>query len=269
VDTRTKPLRRRPPAIKASVRLNKFLADSGVTSRRKADQLIRAGAVELNGKTVYELGVQVDPERDRILVDGKLVKAVRQRFYIAFFKPESVLTTMSDPSGRPTVVDFMQGVPARVFPVGRLDWDTEGLLLLTNDGEFAQKISHPRTAIPKTYLAKLNGEPSKQQMEKLKRGVPIIGGRVSALAIERVSHGTSDRYPWVKIVITEGKNRQVRQMFQKIGFDVKKLRRVGIGQLELGHLRKGQYVFLGPLGIKEALATNWRKDHFSKRGKTR
>jgi 23S rRNA pseudouridine2605 synthase len=237
------------------IRLNKFLADCGIASRRKADGLIAGGAVQVNGKTVYELGVRVHPTRDRVTVRGKPVQAAGQRVYIAFYKPENVLTSMADPEGRPTVKDFVEELPMRVFPVGRLDWDTEGLLLLTNDGDFAQKISHPRTAIPKTYLAKLNGTPTAGQLEKLRRGVTIPGGRASALSAERVTLGKSEKYSWVKIVITEGRNRQVRKMFEKIGFDVKKLKRTGIGQLELGPLRKGQYLFLGARGIAEALNT--------------
>ncbi|MGE0762639.1 MAG: pseudouridine synthase [Bdellovibrionales bacterium] len=243
--------------IKTLTRLNKFLADSGITSRRKADTLIEEGAVQVNGKTVYELGVKVTPGVDRVTVNGKPIKVVEQRIYLAFYKPENVLTSMSDPEGRMTVADFVQKLPMRVFPVGRLDWDTEGLLLLTNDGDFAQQISHPKAAIPKTYYAKLNAEPTQEKLSKLLRGVTIPGGKASALHVEKIKLGTSEKYAWVKIVITEGRNRQVRKMFEKIGFDVKKLKRVAIGRLELGPLTKGQFVFLGPKGVKEALSPTW------------
>ncbi len=227
------------------IRLNKYLADCGVASRRGADELITDGQVQVNGKTVYELGVRVDPSMDRIVLNGKPVRApLEQKIYVIFHKPEKVLTTMSDPEGRPTVADFMEKLPVRVFPVGRLDWETEGLLLLTNDGDFAQKVQHPREEIPKTYLAKLDGQPSEVHLQKLLRGVTIPGGRVKALHVERVRIGESKQYDWVKIVINEGKNRQVRYMFQKIGYDVKKLRRVAIGQLTLGSLQKGDYAFL-------------------------
>lgn len=235
------------------VRLNKYLADSGICSRRRADDLIAGGAVQVNGKTVYELGTKVKPGADRVTVSGKPVKAVHQRLYVAFYKPENVLTSMADPEGRPTVLDYVKGLPVRVFPVGRLDWDTEGLLLLTNDGDFAQKISHPKTAIPKTYLAKLNGTPTAMQLGKLLRGVTIPGGKASALSAQIIPLGDSKKYSWVKIVITEGRNRQVRKMFEKIGFDVKKLKRTAIGKLELGPLKKGQFLFLGPRGVEEAL----------------
>lgn len=239
------------------IRLNRFLAESGVCSRRKADDLIAGGAVQVNGKTVFQLGVRVHPTKDRVTVQGKPVRPVQQRIYLAFYKPENVLTSMADPEGRPTVNDYLGELPSRVFPVGRLDWDTEGLLLLTNDGDFAQKISHPRTAIPKTYLAKLNAHPTAQQLQKLLTGVTVPGGRARALCVERSPVGTSDKYGWVKIVITEGRNRQVRKMFEKVGLDVKKLKRIGIGLLDLGPLRKGQYLFLGPRGIAEALDQRW------------
>lgn len=239
------------------LRLNKYLADSGVASRRKSDDLISSGVVQVNGRTVYELGVKVNPKVDRVTVNGKLVRPAERRIYLAFYKPENVLTSMSDPEGRPTVKDFVDELPMRVFPVGRLDWDTEGLLLLTNDGEFAQSISHPKTEIPKTYLAKLNGMMLPQHQQKLLNGVTIPGGKAKALHVETMKLGTSDKYGWVKIVINEGRNRQVRKMFEKIGFDVKKLKRVAIGRLTLGPLRKGQYVFLGPKGIEEALSNEW------------
>src|SRR5262245_10275722 len=206
-------------------RLNKFLADCGVASRRKADEIISEGRVQVNGKTVFELGVRVEPGVDRVTLDGKPVKPPSLKLYVIFNKPENVLTTMEDPEGRPTVADYMEQLPVRVFPVGRLDWDTEGLLLLTNDGDFAQKVMHPREEIPKTYLAKLDGQPTEKDLQKLLNGVTIPGGHVKAWHVERAKVGDSKQYDWIKIIIGEGKNRQVRFMFQKIGFDVKKLRR--------------------------------------------
>ena len=229
---------------RTAIRLNKYLADCGLASRRGADTLITSGKVQVNGKTVYELGVRVEPTEDRVTVEGKPVKPPTQKIYVIFNKPDNVLTTMSDPEGRPTVADFMEELPVRVFPVGRLDWDTEGMLLLTNDGDFAQRVMHPREEIPKTYLAKLDGKPTPEQLSKLLRGVTIPGGRVKALFVETAKVGDSDKYGWVKIVIGEGKNRQIRFMFQKIGYDVKKLKRVAIGQLTLGNLQRGEYAFL-------------------------
>jgi 23S rRNA pseudouridine2605 synthase len=235
----------------ASIRLNKFIAESGLTSRRKADEWIDSGRVKLNGKTVYELGVKVDPRTDKITVDGKALKPKTEtKVYIILHKPEKVVTTLSDPEGRPTVKDYLPKVKQRVFPVGRLDWDTEGLLLLTNDGDFAQSVSHPSNDIPKTYLAKLDGQPTDAQLSKLLKGVSIVGGKMKALAVERVRKG-SDKYDWIKIAVTEGKNRQVRRMFERIGFDVKKLKRVAIGALPLGRIPKGNHAYLNDLGLQK------------------
>lgn len=232
-----------PPSNDSKIRLNKYIADCGLASRRGADVLIEEGQIQVNGKTVYELGVRVDPEMDRITLKGKPIKPQTRKIYVIFYKPENVLTTMSDPEGRPTVADFMEKLPVRVFPVGRLDWDTEGLLLLTNDGDFSQKVMHPREQIPKTYVAKLNGKPTQAQFNKLLAGVTIPGGKGKAILVEPIRMADSER-DWVKIIIGEGKNRQIRHMFAKIGFDVLKLKRVAIGQLTLGKLRKGEYAFL-------------------------
>lgn len=230
------------------VRLNKLIADCGLASRRHADRMIEEGQVSVNGKRVYELGVKVDPTQDSIKVNGKLLrKPLAQKFYLVLNKPAGVLTTMEDPEGRPTVAEYLGGVPARVFPVGRLDWDSEGLILLTNDGDYANKVMHPKTEVTKTYLVKLNGQPQPQHLEKLRKGVPIIGGKVSARHIEQIKKAgdkKSDKYEWYKIVITEGKNRQIRQMFAKIGFDVIKLQRVAIGRLRLGALKVGALAYI-------------------------
>ncbi|MCM2281920.1 MAG: rRNA pseudouridine synthase [Bdellovibrionaceae bacterium] len=232
------------------IRLNKYLADCGIASRRKADQLIAEGKVVINGKKVYELGTRVDPTADKILVDGKPVKPATNKVYIMFHKPKNVVTTMEDPEGRPTIADYFNRLPVRVFPVGRLDWDTEGLLLLTNDGEFAQRIMHPAEEVPKTYLAKISGHASDDALIRLRRGVSIPGGRVQALHVERIRRG-ADKYDWIKIVVGEGKNRQVRRMFEKIGFDVLKLQRVAIGRLRIGTLERGEYVFLTEAGVQK------------------
>ncbi|HAG91292.1 MAG TPA: rRNA pseudouridine synthase [Bdellovibrionales bacterium] len=262
------------------IRLNKYLADSGLASRRKADGMIEEGIVQVNGKTVFELGLKVDPAVDRVTVRGKPVKQEQQKIYIIFNKPESVVTSMDDPMGRPKVTDFIKGLRHRVFPVGRLDWDTEGLLLLTNDGDFSQRVTHPKGEIAKTYMVKLDGKPTDQQLQKLLKGVTIPGGKVAAKHVERAKVGSSANYDWVKIVITEGKNRQVRYMFQKIGYDVKKLKRTAIGQLTLGPLKKGEYAFLDEGGIRKVFKPskliifrekekNERKDPNSKRSKAK
>jgi 23S rRNA pseudouridine2605 synthase len=235
------------------VRLNKLIADSGLASRRHADRMIEEGQVTVNGKRVYELGVKVDPVNDRIIIDGKPLRKPTQKLYLMFNKPKGVLTTMEDPAGRPTIAAYLEKVPGRVFPVGRLDWDSEGLILLTNDGDFANKVMHPKAEVTKTYLVKLSGHPEPFQIEKLRRGVSIVGGKVSARHIEKIKkpgENKSDKYDWFKIVITEGKNRQIRQMFAKIGLDVLKLQRVAIGRLRIGALQTGDLVYLNDVALE-------------------
>lgn len=227
------------------IRLNKFIAQCGIASRRKADELIENGSVMVNGRKVFELGVQVNPETDDVRVRGKRLKPEETHVYVLFNKPKNVLTAMSDPDGRPHVGDFFKKVPLRLFPVGRLDWDSEGLLLMTNDGEFAQKVAHPKEEIPKTYMVKVNGHPSKDQIGKLLSGVSTAVGRVRATKVERVRRG-AEKYDWLLISITEGRNRQIRRMFEKIGFDVLKLQRVAIGSLTLGSLQRGEFRLISP-----------------------
>jgi 23S rRNA pseudouridine2605 synthase len=236
------------------VRLNKLIADSGLASRRHADRMIEEGQVTVNGKRVYELGIKVDPFNDRITVDGKSLRKPSQKIYVMLNKPQGVLTTMDDPLGRPTVKQLLdEKVPVRVFPVGRLDWDSEGLLLLANDGDFANRVMHPKAEVTKTYLVKLNGQPEAKHLDKLRRGVTIEGGRVAAKHLEKVNkpgENKSEKYEWYKIVITEGKNRQIRQMFEKVGFDVLRLQRVSIGRLRIGALKQGELVFLNDAAIE-------------------
>ncbi|AHZ83640.1 putative pseudouridylate synthase [Bdellovibrio bacteriovorus HD100] len=216
--------------------------------------MIEEGLVTVNGKRVYELGIKVDPQSDRILVDGKpLRKPLTQKIYAILNKPTGVLTTMDDPHDRPTVAEYLTELPVRVFPVGRLDWDSEGMLLLTNDGDFANKVMHPKAEVTKTYLVKLNGKPEPFQLEKLKKGVSIVGGKVSARHIEKIKKtgdNKSEKYEWYKIVITEGKNRQIRQMFAKIGFDVMRLQRVAIGRLRMGAVKTGELVYLNDAAVQ-------------------
>ncbi|MCB0349585.1 MAG: rRNA pseudouridine synthase [Bdellovibrionales bacterium] len=226
------------------VRLNKYIASCGVASRRKADWLILDGKVRVNGKTITEVGVQVDPVRDAIVVNNKLIRAIQDNVYVMFHKPAKVVTTMNDPEGRPCISDYLDKAKIRLFPVGRLDWDSEGLLLLTNDGAFAQKVAHPKHHVAKTYMVKLDGQPTDQHLQKLTKGISIIGGKAHALAVRRMEGRGSDKYDWVKIIINEGRNRQIRMMFEKLGFDVKKLQRVAIGALKIGTLERGKIKIL-------------------------
>ncbi len=220
-----------------------------MASRRAADRLIEEGQVTVNGKKVYELGIKVDPNNDHIFLQGKPLRKKFEHVYIMFYKPRGVLTTMEDPLERPTIKNFLEEVPTRVFPVGRLDWDSEGLLLLTNDGDYANRVTHPKEEVTKTYLVKVDGKPTDDKIKKLLMGVTIVGGKVSAKSVEKVKRGR-EQYDWLKIVITEGKNRQIRQMFEKIGFDVLKLQRVAIGRLRLGNLQRGELVYLNDIAAE-------------------
>jgi 23S rRNA pseudouridine2605 synthase len=227
------------------VRLNKALSEAGVTSRRKADRLIEMGLVQVNGKKVFEMGIKVNPRKDRIVVDGHPVTFSSQKVYLMLHKPKNVMTTLSDPEGRPIVMDYFKKFPLRIFPIGRLDWESEGLLLLTNDGDFANKVMHPKKEITKTYWVKVSGQPQKEELQKLIEGVTIPTGKARALIVERLRRPeASDQYDWIKVVIAEGKNRQIREMFLKIGYDVLKLQRVAIGRLRLGALPKGEWTEL-------------------------
>lgn len=249
------------------IRLNKLLAERGVSSRRAADKIIAEGLVTVNGKKVYELGVKVNPYKDKILVDGQPIKTKTERMYIMFHKPKNVITSMSDPLERTTVSDYLGAVPERVFPIGRLDWDSEGLLIFTNDGDYAQRVMHPKAEVTKTYLVKLNGQPKQEKINKLLTGVSIPeGGKVKAKFVERIKREkargqkSTDKYEWYKIVITEGKNHQVREMFKKIGFDVMKLQRVAIGRLKLGNLERGDFVYLNEAAAERVFLADLPED---------
>ena len=236
------------------IRLNKYLANCGIASRRRSDSYITQGLVIVNGKRVYELGTKVDPNKDKITVNGKPIRLENKNIYLMFYKPRGVITSIGDPLDRPSVADYLPAMKYRVFPVGRLDWDSEGLLLLTNDGDFAQKVLHPESEIPRTYMAKLNAAPSEEKLKKLLLGVSIPGGKVSAENVEKLSYGSGE-HPWYKITITEGKNRQVRRMFEKVGFDVLKLKRVAIGQIKIGNLNPGEIVELSAEKIQQVFRT--------------
>jgi 23S rRNA pseudouridine2605 synthase len=253
------------PKAGTKVRLNKLIADSGIASRRAADRLIEEGQVTVNGKKVYELGVRVDPHVDKIIIQGKPLRKKFEHVYLMLNKPKGVLTTMEDPLNRPTIKEFLDKVPTRVFPVGRLDWDSEGLLILTNDGDFANRVTHPKAEVTKTYLVKVDGKPADAQIQKLLNGVTIVGGKVKAKSVEKVKRG-KDQYEWLKIVITEGKNRQIRQMFEKIGFDVLKLQRVAIGRLRIGNLERGELVYLNDVAAERVFLPDLPDEVREKKG---
>ena len=220
-----------------SERLQKVLAHAGVASRRAAERLILDGRVTVNGATVHELGTKVDPDRDAIKLDGKRIGAPPARpTWLALHKPRGVVTTLGDPEGRPTIRDFLGGVRVRVYPVGRLDYASEGLLLLTDDGALARDLMHPSSGVPKTYAAKVRGLPPPEVLSRLRRGIPLDGARTRPAAVRVTKPGDN---AWIEITISEGKNRQVRRMLQAVGHPVQRLRRIRYGGIELGRLPAG------------------------------
>ena len=234
------------------VRLHKYIADCGLTSRRKAEELILQGRVVVNGKKVTRLGVKVDGGVDAVLVDGRPVDSVGvKRVYVLLNKPRGFVTTASDPEGRKTVMDLVQDVGERIYPVGRLDYLSEGLLLLTNDGEVAQEVSHPSHGIEKVYEVKIFGEVTGAHLERLREGAFIQGKRVvpkSARVIKRLKGKT-----WLEFRIGEGRNREVRKICERVGLTVDKLKRVSIGALSIAGIAPGKYIFLTRAQLLKAL----------------
>ncbi len=225
------------------VRLQKYIAQCGVSSRRHAEELINSGRVRVNGLTICEMGVLVS-DTDKIEVDGKPIEKEERLVYIMLNKPSEYVTTVTDPEGRKTVMDLIGEVNERVYPVGRLDYDTKGLIILTNDGDLAYNITHPSQEIKKTYLAEVLGIPSKTSMNLLRTGV-MLDGRPTAKSEAHIVESKGNNTV-LKIVINEGRNRQVKRMCEKIGHPVIKLERISVGKLTLGNLRKGQWRYLTP-----------------------
>lgn len=222
----------------AEERLQKILANAGIASRRKAEEYILAGRVSVNGETVTELGSKADVEVDRVKVDGRVLSAPTHRVYIAFHKPKNCVTTVRDPEGRETVMKFFKGFPERIYPVGRLDYASEGLLLLTNDGDFANKLMSPSSSVTKTYLAKVTGILTTEQEEQFRHGIPMHGRKTAPAGLKIVKRSLN---PWYEVRLIEGRQNQIRIMFKHLGFLVEKLKRVKIGFLELGNLKPGAY----------------------------
>ena len=216
-------------------RLQKIIAAAGVSSRRKAEELITGGLVSVNGQLVTELGSKADPEHDHIRVNGKLLHGAERHVYLLMNKPRGYVTTLKDPERRPTVMDLLHGVGARVYPVGRLDYASEGLLLLTNDGEFANRLMKGASHVPKTYMVKVAGTPSADGLSRLRSGLFIAsqGGRRVKTAPAKVRPIREANNPWYELTLIEGKNRQIRRMFEAIGHHVEKIKRVRYGPLEL------------------------------------
>ncbi|MBE9535199.1 MAG: rRNA pseudouridine synthase [Proteobacteria bacterium] len=219
-------------------RLQKILSKAGITSRRKAEGLILQGRVSVNGKIVRELGTKAVLGRDEIRVDGETLKHESERVVLVLFKPRRCVTTLHDPQGRPTVADFVNKFPMRLYPVGRLDYDAEGLLLLTNDGELAHRLQHPRYKVPKTYLVKVRGHPPAEALAILQQGVNLEDG-ITAPA-ELIVIEDDQKATWLSLTLREGRKHQVKRMCAAVGHPVLRLRRTKVGPIELDDLRPGE-----------------------------
>lgn len=224
------------------MRLNKYIAECGVASRRGADKLIADGAVKVNNRTVTTLGVDVNTDNDTVTVNGQKITLVNRYVYIMLNKPKGCVTTVKDDKGRKTVMDYIPQKDKRLFPIGRLDYDTEGLVLLTNDGDLAYKITHPSHEIPKTYVAKVEGDVPEAELAKLRNGIELDGITTHRAKIKKL--GFEEGISRIEITIFEGKNRQVRRMFEYIGFNVAFLKRIQLGDLKLGGLGRGMSRYL-------------------------
>src|ERR1043166_6380264 len=236
-------------------RLQKIISAAGIASRRKAEQLITEGLVSVNGQIVTELGTKADLEHDHIRVNGKLLHETERHVYLLMNKPKNYVTTLSDPQKRPTIMQLLQGVGARVYPVGRLDYASEGLLLLTNDGELANQMMKAASHVPKTYMVKIAGTPSQEGLAKLRGGLMIRsdkGKRVRTSPAKIVPIRESNN-PWYEVTLIEGKNRQIRRMFEEIGHHVEKIKRVRYGPLELD-VPPGKYRRLAPQEVAKLRA---------------
>jgi 23S rRNA pseudouridine2605 synthase len=221
-------------------RLQKLLAQAGVASRRKCEEYITSGRVKVNGKTVTTLGFKADPATDQIEVDGQAI-AKENQVYILFHKPKGVITSVEDPHGRKVVTDFLKGVKERVYPIGRLDYDTEGLLLLTNDGELANKLLHPSHEFEKTYWATVEGIPSEEDLNRLAIGILLEDGITAPAQVYVLEFRVEKQETVIELIIHEGRNRQVRRMCDAIGHPVKSLRRVKFGFLTLKGVARGRF----------------------------
>ncbi|HUP49037.1 MAG TPA: pseudouridine synthase [Thermoanaerobaculia bacterium] len=223
-------------------RLQKIIAHAGFASRREAETMIREGRVTVNGRVVTELGSRANASRDHVKVDGKLITRAETHRYILLYKPRQVMTTVEDPQGRRTVIDLIRGVRERIYPVGRLDFHSEGLVLLTNDGDLAFRISHPKHGSVKTYHVKVRGVPEDRMIEKLERGITIDGKRTLPCQLSRMKttgRGEEEGNSWFEVKLREGRTQQIRKMFQAVGHPVSKLRRVAIGPISDPKLTPG------------------------------
>ena len=230
------------------MRLQKYLALSGVASRRTSEKLIAEGHVMVNGRKITEMGVQIDENHDRVFVDGRPVHLETEKHYLAYNKPIGEVTTSSDPEGRDTVMDKFRDYPVRLFSVGRLDYDSEGLILLTNDGEMMQHLLHPSHEVPKKYLCKVSNKVTEEELRRLRQGVDLDGRLTSPAEVRLVRYEAFDSV--VLVTIHEGRNRQVRRMFEAVGHQVVLLKRIGFGPILLEDLPRGSWRRLTPAEVR-------------------
>ena len=224
------------------MRINKYLAECGLASRRNCEQFILDGRVKVNGKKVTNLGIDIDTENDTLTVDGKKVKPINKYTFLMFNKPKGCVTTVKDEKNRKTVYDYLQITDKRLFPIGRLDYDSEGLLIFTNDGDTAYKLTHPKNEIPKSYIVKIKGEISESELALLRKGIELDGFLTHRAKLKVVDF--KDNISRIQMTIYEGRNREIRRMFEKIDKEVVFLKRVAIGDLKLGGLGRGQSRYL-------------------------
>jgi pseudouridine synthase len=231
------------------IRLNKFLSRAGISSRREADRLITEGRIKVNNRVVKELGYKIDDQKDSIEIDGRKVNKEQTLIYLMINKPKGYLVTLKDAFGRPTVMNLVSNLKRRVFPVGRLDYDSEGLLLLTNDGELTYRLTHPSYNIKKTYLAKVKGEPGSVKLSKLEKGIVLDGKKTAPAKVTLLE--SNPKRSLLRVEIHEGRKREVRRMFEFIGHRVLKLVRVDFAGLKMGKLKSGTWRFLRQQEIKK------------------
>lgn len=228
------------------VRLQKFLAEAGIASRRKSEELILAGEISVNGNVVRELGVKINDKTDVVLYKGERVQPQSRKVYIMLHKPEGFVTTVKDQFGRASVADLVKDIDERIFPVGRLDYNTSGLLIMTNDGSLTYKLTHPKYEVSKKYMVKIYGEPDAKALKKFRNGMYIDGKKTKPAKIDITKK--DERFSYAEITISEGRNRQIRKMCEEIKHPVASLKRIAVGELSLGDLPKGKY---RPLTQKE------------------
>jgi len=223
-------------------RIQKILSQAGISSRRAAEKMIAEGRIRVNGIVVTERGTKADFRRDEIRVDGRLICCEMERIYIVLHKPKGYVTTLHDPQGRPIVTDLIGGIPERLFPVGRLDYDSEGLLILTNDGEFSQRLQHPRYGLPKDYRVKVEGNLRRSELQNLEKGIDLPDGRFAPanVLLEKTNRGSA----WLRLTLMDGRNRVIRRAFEALGHPVCRLIRVAVGDVTLKAVPEGAWRML-------------------------